>query len=161
MAIPPQVSQAVLAIRHVVQDHGDAGTLIGGPASTPGIVWFGRLLGWSWPASYLQVLEKHDGVCVQDAMVFSFLQSFKAFLIFHDRWHGPNGYWPIASDGCGNYYALSFAMRRPDGECPVVFLEIIQSETEPRETVATTYAEFIISHMAAQCRRVGCTARLA
>lgn len=59
--------RAILAIRHVVQDHGDEGTRLGQAALLEGIRWFGGLLGWSWPPSYLEVLGKHDGVMVQDA----------------------------------------------------------------------------------------------
>lgn len=150
-------TEAVRAIRHVVQEHGDAHTRLGGTANLRGIVWFGQLLGWRWPPSYLQIIEKHDGVLVQDAIVWSFLESFEAFLRFHDAWHRPDGFWPVATDGCGNYYALSFALQHESGECPVVFFDMIESGTEPREEVAPTYADFVIQHMARQCRRVGCS----
>jgi hypothetical protein len=149
--------EAVQALRHVVQEHGDEHTVIGRPAHLPGILWFGQLLGWRWPSTYLQVLEKHDGVLVQDAILFSFLESVENFLtVHHSRWHRPDGYWPVGSDGCGNYYALAFAEQDESGECPVVFFEMIQSATHPRERVAATYADFVCQHMTAQCRYVNC-----
>src|SRR5690348_3151312 len=113
--------RAILAIRHVVQDHGDVGTCLGRAAHCDGICWFGGLLGWSWPPSYLEVIAKHDGVTVQDAWVFGFLESVERFLLLHGEWHKPDGYWPVASDGCGNYFALSFGHLGLSGEVPVVF----------------------------------------
>lgn len=149
--------QALLAIRHVVQEHGDEHYRLGHSASLDAIRWFGSLLGWSWPRSYLDVLAKHDGVVVQMAIVFSFIESVDRFMLLHDHWHRPDGYWPVAGDGCGNYYALAMANRNDGGECPVVFFEMIQNREAPVYQVATNYAEFIVEHMAEQCRDVGCT----
>lgn len=149
-------NHAVLAIRHVVQDHGDEHTRIGSPAELDGVAWFGRLLGWEWPCSYLAVLEKHDGVHVRHADLYSFLESIEVFLIFHDRWHKPLGFWPVSSDGCGNYYALSLDERDPAGECPVVFFEIINSSEEPLKQVADSYTAFVVRHLAQECKRVRC-----
>src|SRR5262245_8635816 len=104
-------NQAIVAIRHVVQAHGDAQTVLGQTANLPGITWFGSLLGWSWPPSYLGVLAKHDGVRVQDAILFSFLESFELFLLVHDKWHRSDAYWPVSTDGCGNYTALALGER--------------------------------------------------
>jgi hypothetical protein len=128
--------QAILAIRHVVQDHGDEGTRLGRAADCEGIRWFSGLLGWSWPPSYLEVLAKHDGVVVQLALIFSFLESIQRFLFLHGEWHRPDGFWPVASDGCGNYFALSFSNPRPSGEAPVIFFDMIESQEEPVETLA-------------------------
>ncbi len=141
-------ADAIQAIRHMVQDHGDELTRLGGNAPVSGVIWFGQLLGWRWPPSYLQVIGKHDGVLVQDAIVFSFLESFQLFLTLHTCWHRPAGYWPVATDGCGNYYALSFGSQNEEGECPVAFFDMIESETEPLEEVAHTYADFVVQHVA-------------
>ncbi len=149
--------QAVLAIRHVVQEHGDEETKVGGSATLSGIVWFGQLLGWQWPQSYLEVLEKHDGVLVQDAIIFSFLHSFECFLFLRDDWQ-ELAFWPVATDGCGNYYALSLNQSDSAGECPVVFFEMMQSQEEPSEVFAPTYAEFICKRMMEQCEFLGCSA---
>src|SRR3954469_11720093 len=83
--------QAILAVRHVVQDHGDEGTTLGRSALCEGVRWFGGLLGWSWPPTYLEVIGKHDGVMVQDAWVFGFLESVERFLLLHEAWHKPDG----------------------------------------------------------------------
>lgn len=154
------VQDAVLAIRHVVQEHGDQCTRIGGPANIESIRWFGRLLGWTWPASYIEVLAQHDGVIVQDAIVFRFLESIEVFLLFHSTWHQPTGYWPVASDGCGNYFALALGPQNSAGECPVVFFEMISSEVDPKFTVAPSYADFVCGHMRKQCERVGCSVHI-
>jgi hypothetical protein len=148
---------AVRAIRHVVQKHGDAGTRLGGPADRDALDWFGRLLGWHWPPSYLDVLARHDGVVVQDAIVFGFLESVGRFLTLHGLWHRPAGFWPVASDGGGNYYALALGRRDAAGECPVVFFEILASAEQPECTVAENFADFLFDHMTLQCRREGCS----
>jgi hypothetical protein len=150
--------QAILAIRHVVQDHGDEGTSLGRSALCEGVRWFGGLLGWSWPPSYLEVIGKHDGVTVQDAYVLGFLESVVRFLLLHEAWHKPDGFWPIASDGCGNYFALCFGHPSLSGELPVGFFEMIVSEEGPVEIVAESYASFIVQHMRRQCERLGCRA---
>ncbi len=148
--------QAILVIRHVVQDHGDEGTRRGQATFCEGIRWFGGLLGWSWPASYLEVIGKHDGVMVQDAWVFSFLESVERFLLLHEPWHKPDGFWPVASDGCGNVFALAFGHPSPSGEVPVVFFDMIESRERPVETIAESYAAFIVHHMQRQCEQLGC-----
>lgn len=148
--------QAVLAIRHVVQDHGDEGTRLGGAAQCQDVRWFGGLLGWSWPPSYLEVIGKYDGVRVQHAWIFGFLESVETFLFLHGEWHKPDGYWPVATDGCGNYFALSFGHPRPSDEAPVVFFDMIESQDEPVETVAESYAAFIVRQMGRECERLGC-----
>lgn len=150
------VEEAVMAIRHVVQNHGDEGTILGDLIDPNPLHWFGRLLGWEWPPSYTELLARHDGVTVQDAIVFRFAESMERFLSLHEDWHRPDGYWPVASDGCGNYFALSLGKRDPAGECPVVFFEMISSCEQPDSTVAMSYAEFVRSLMRQQCERVGC-----
>ena len=155
-----KAEEAVRAIRHVVQDHGDEGTRLGGPANLESLHWFGRLLGWEWPPSYVQVLARHDGVVVQDAIVFRFVESIERFLMLHAAWHHPGGFWPVGSDGCGNYFALSLGRRDPAGECPVVFFEMIASAEQPEYTAASDYAEFVRDHLRQQCERVGCAAPL-
>jgi cell wall assembly regulator SMI1 len=147
---------AVRAIRHVVQDHGDEGTRLGEPADSKAFLWFGQLLGWEWPPSYVEVLARHDGVTVQDAIVSRFVESIEAFLILHESWHHPAGYWPVATDGCGNYFALSFGHRDSNGECPVVFFEMSANDEQPESTVAASYAEFVQTQMGHQCKRLGC-----
>jgi hypothetical protein len=70
--------------------------------------------------------------------------------------HGDRRRSPVASDGCGNDFALSFGHLVPSGEAPVVFFDMIESQAEPVETVAESYAAFIVSHMRRQCERLGC-----
>ena len=148
--------RAILAIRHVVQGHGEEGTRLGRAAPCEGILWFGGLLGWSWPPSYLEVIGKHDGVMVRHAWVFSFLESVETILFLHGEWHKPDGFWPVATDGCGNYFALSFGHPRPSGEAPVVFFDMIESQEQPVETVAESYAAFIVRQMRCECEDLGC-----
>jgi hypothetical protein len=144
---------AVLAIRHTVQDHGDEHYRLGQPGSVDNACWFASLLGWTLPPSYLSVLGKHDGVCVQGAIVLSFLESIDTFLLYHDEWHKPNGYWPVGSDGCGDYFALAIGEADSNAECPVVFLEY---GTQNLGTVARTYAEFVVNHLARECLSAKC-----
>ena len=151
---------AILAIRHVVQEHGDAHTRLGRAARIEGMQWFGRLLGWSWPRNYVEVLGKHDGVLVQDAIVFGFLESIDAFLLYHDAWHRPAGYWPVAGDGCGNYFCLALRQSAGAEEEPVVFFEMIESRDTPARRVANSYAAFVAKHMRDQCLRLGCTSAM-
>jgi hypothetical protein len=146
--------QAIRAIQHVVQDHGDKGTRLGSEGSPHGMEWFGRLLGWTWPPSYLEILAVYDGVMVQDAIVYSFSESIESFMFFHDQWHRPNGFWPVGGDGCGNHYALSFGQRNSTGDCSVV---MIYQDTPETTEKGTSYADFIIRRMRDQCERVGCT----
>lgn len=145
--------QAIAAIRHVVQDHGDAHTRLGRPAPIEGMNWFAQLLGWTWPPSYLGVLGKHDGVMVCDAILLSFLESFEIFLVWRETWRH-QGYWPIGSDECGNYWLLDLAQSRPDRECPVLFLETMTGESAIK---ADSYSDFVVDHMARQCADVGCS----
>jgi hypothetical protein len=102
------------------------------------------------------VIGKHDGVMVRHAWVFSFLESVETFLFLHGEWHRPDGYWPVATDGCGNYFALSFGHPHPSGEAPVVFFDMIESQEEPVEAVAESYAAFIVRQMRRECEDLGC-----
>ena len=109
-----------------MQEHGDENYRLDQPATVENLTWFGKLLGWMWPLSYLAVLEKHDGVCVKGvkgAIVLSFLGSIDLFLVYHEDRHKPDGYWPVAHDECGNYFAFSMEKQDATGECPIVFLE--------------------------------------
>lgn len=151
--IPPQ--EAIGAIHHVVQDHGDGQSRLGGPAPVEGMKWFARLLGWNWPPSYLGVLGRHDGVIVCDAILLSFTESFAVFLLYHDIWQREM-YWPVAADGCGNYWTISLAQSRPDGECPVLFLETCTGDTEGK-IEADSYSDFVAKQMARQCVRADCS----
>lgn len=146
--------EAVLAIRHVVQEHGDEGTVLGNAFERRSVRWFGQLLNWDWPETYVEVLARHDGVMVLDAIVFSFLRSIECFMFLHEGWHRPDGYWPVGSDGCGNYYALAMGQRTLSGECPVVFFE---SRWEEPEIVAENYADFMVGRMRDQCQEFGCS----
>lgn len=120
--------------------------------------WFADRLGWSWPTSYVEVLSRHDGVLVQDANVYGFLESIDHFVnILHGSWHRPNGYWPVGNDGCGNYYALFMAQPPRSDDSPVMFFEMIESQEQPSRTVAANYPEFVTQQMRAQCRDAGCT----
>ncbi len=157
MVLMATSQDAILAIRHVVQEHGDESTRLGRPADQDAIKWFGHLLGWEWPPCYLEVLAKHDGVLVRDAIVFGFLKSIESFLILYPVWHRRDGFWPVASDGCGNYYALAMAQRDKAGECPVVFLEMITSAETPAYSADESYVDFVSSHMRRQCESVGCS----
>jgi hypothetical protein len=151
------VDEALSAIRHAVQDHGDSDTFLGSPVALYDMIWFGRILGWEWPRSYTDVLCKHNGTRVQDAIAFSFIESIECFLSYHDEWHRPDGYWPVSSDGCGNYYCLVMGRNDQSGECPVVFFEMISSTDQPQSTVAPNYAGFILKLMKEQCERVNCS----
>jgi hypothetical protein len=127
---------------------------LGQAASTDDLAWFGSLLGWTWPPSYLEVLGRHNGVWVKQAIIFSFLESIDVFLLYRSEWHRHDGYWPVATDECGNYFSFSIGDRNGQGEYPVVFLEY---GTQNCGTVGRTYAEFVVNHLADECRHLGCT----
>jgi cell wall assembly regulator SMI1 len=148
--------EAVEAVRHVVQEHGDDHSRLGGPADPDAVRWFARLLGWEWPPSYVDVLASHDGVLVEDAIVYRFVESIETLLLRHQSWHRPDGFWPVASDGCGNYYALALAQRQGGGECPVVFFDMIADRDRPADAVAPSYADFVCGLMRRQCERREC-----
>ena len=93
---------------------------------------------------------------MRHAWVFSFLESVETILFLHGEWHKPDGFWPVATDGCGNYFALSFGHPRPSGEAPVVFFDMIESQEQPVETVAESYAAFIVRQMRRECEDLGC-----
>jgi len=116
--------------------------LLGKPADLDQIAWFGTLLSYSWPESYLSVLDKHDGVKVDGAIIFSFIQSIEILLIFRERFTSKR-YWPVGSDGCGNYFVLSIGQTQ-DGECPVLFLDAAEDYTADGEAFKN-YAFFVIS----------------
>ncbi len=151
------IEEAVLALRHVVQEHGDEGTELGEPADGKGVRWFGQLLGWEWPSSYVEMLERHNGVVVQDAIVFKFLESIDLFLRLHESWHRPDGYWPVASDGCGNYFALALGQRDSASECPVVYFDMMEDSEKPQTTIASSYPAFIMERMQKQCEQAECS----
>jgi hypothetical protein len=147
---------AILALRHVVQDHSDARTTIGLPTRIDEVEWVGRLLGWTWPPSYLEVLSKHDGVGVSVADLYSFIQSFQFLMHRRDYWHRPDGFWPVAGDGCGSCWALWFGGQDAQRECPVLFFEKEFSLDEPYQLVAPSYAAFVAGSMRHDCARHRC-----
>jgi hypothetical protein len=89
---------------------------------------------------------------VRHAWAFSFLECVETFLFLHGEWHKPDGFWPVASDGCGNYFALAFGHPRPSGEAPMVFFDMIASREEPIEMVAESYAAFIVRQIRRSAR---------
>lgn len=147
---------AINAIRHVIQEHADSDDRLGKPGNIDGIQWFGKLLGWTWPPSYLEVLAKHDGVTVGNACVLSFLESIEIFMLHPQEWHRVDGYWPIASDGCGNYSVLAIGKKSETGECPVEFIDAMQGY-DSGSTVAESYADFVYQMMKEECENSECS----
>ncbi len=150
------VENALNAIRHVVQDHSDEGTHLGVPADMESIHWFGRLLGWEWPPSYVELLSRHNGVNVQDAIVFGFLESIEIMLQHRETWRH-QGYWPVATDGCGNFFVMALGQRVASGEGPVIFLDAAAETNDQPSVVATSYPDFIVDQMRQQCEGFDCT----
>lgn len=143
--------QAIHAIRYVVQEHGNAHTIIGQHAKTDDIVWLTGLLGMPIPPLYLQILSTHDGVHVIDRELYSLRESFDSLMLFRDEWLGSTQFWPVADDGCGNYYVLLTQQKSNTGESPVAFLDHEISLTEPEFLVASSYAHFCLFQMARIC----------
>lgn len=136
------VDLAIAKIRDAIQGCTETHFLLGKPADLDQIGWFGALLSYSWPESYLSVLDEYDGVTVDGATIFSFIQSIEILLIFRERFTSKR-YWPVGSDGCGNYFVLSIGQTQ-DGECPVLFLDAAEDFAPAGETIKN-YAFFVIS----------------
>lgn len=154
------VDRAISAIRHVVQEHGDQGTRIGQPGDPAMAQWFGSLLGIQLPPSYLGVLEKHDGALVE-LPLFSLMESVESIAIHRERWTKP-ALWPVAEDGCGNYYVLANSCRNEIGESPVGFIDSISKTgpDAPERWVASNFASFVFFFMTQVCAERGCSALL-
>jgi hypothetical protein len=143
----PNVQDAILAIRSAVQDLGDSETTLGGPAPLHEVRWVGKLLGFEWPQAYLDLIAKHDGVRVRGAELLDFYRAFRLFVAHREPWHRL-AFWPVAADGCGDYWVLPLRERK-EGDCPVYFLD---HETEagmsaPTKVAASSVAAFVIDYM--------------
>jgi hypothetical protein len=139
--------EAILVIRETVQDHGDEHTFIGRPGRLDEVNWLGKLLGFTWPQAYLDLIRGHDGVTVRKAHIPPFFDAFRSFIVHREPWHALH-FWPIAEDGCGDFWVLSLKEQQ-NGDCPVYFLD---HETEtgmaaPDRFVANSIATFIIDYM--------------
>jgi hypothetical protein len=102
------IEQGINAIRHVVQEHPDAHTELRNPIAHEGPSFFADRLGWKWPAEYLALLQRHDGLSVRDVTIFSFTEAVETFFLLR-RELEPQYLWPIAPDGSGNYYAVDIS----------------------------------------------------
>jgi hypothetical protein len=143
----PTVREAILVIRQTVQDHGDRQTSIGKPARLDQVRWLGKLLGFNWPSEYLELLSAHDGVTIRQAHIPAFFDAFRTFIVHRETWQSLQ-YWPIAEDGCGDYWVLPLK-EQENGGCPVYFLD---HETEaglggPTEIAAKSIGAFVIDYM--------------
>ena len=141
------VADAILAIRSAVQDFGDEHTNIGGPAHLDQVQWLGALLGWAWPRTYFDLLAKHDGVRLRHAHIPDFFSAFRSFVVHREPWHRLQ-YWPIADDGCGNYWVMALAQQR-DGDCPIHFLdhETNTGLAAPDYIAARSLPDFVVDYM--------------
>ena len=141
----PTADDAVLAIRHAVQEAGEDFESIGKPAHLEAIRWFGdRLLQWRWPRSYTDVLRKHDGVRFLTPILFGFNESISTFLAFQDLWLRDRRRWPVGGDGCGSYWVLSLDEQREDGEWPVRFIDHEDGPISEGQLAGATYADFVV-----------------
>jgi len=147
-------SLAVEALRHYVQDHGDQHTNLGKPRDQKTAEWTAGLVQVALPPSYLKVLEKHDGLTYE---LFSLMTSLEVYANFRDRWGMPHRYWPVAGDGCGNYYVLAMDKIGASGESPVGFIETMESATEPAYWAASSYAHFVFFLSTRHCAEKGCS----
>jgi hypothetical protein len=112
---------AVEALRLAIQNTEVPDAVLGVPADIEAMNWFGSLLGFRWPATYLAVLGKHDGFFLGGASVYSFAQSVNLMMVFREKFR-QRSYWPVGGDGCGNYFVLALNEMNQD-ECPVYFTE--------------------------------------
>lgn len=147
------IDDAILAIRSAVQDFGDAETWIGRPADLDQVRWLGQLLGWEWPRSYLELIARHDGVRVRQASMPAFFDAFRLFITHRDPWHSLL-YWPVARDGCGDYWVIA-VHNQEDGDCPVYFLD---HETNtgigaPARVAAPSLPAFVVQYMSSTWAR--------
>jgi hypothetical protein len=77
----------------------------------------------------------------------AFFEAFQTFIVYREPWHRVQ-FWPIAEDGCGDYWVLPLKEQQ-NGICPVYFLD---HETEagmaaPDQVVADSIAAFVIDYM--------------
>jgi hypothetical protein len=145
---------ALEALRHYVQDHGDEDTVLGDARERGIVEWIAGLVRTTFPPSYLQFLEKHDGLSYP---LFRLLESFETYALYRDRWGVPRHYWPIAGDGCGNYYVLATALKDSAGEAPVAFIEPSTSAVDPNYWAASSYAHFVFFMATRLCAEKGCS----
>lgn len=97
-----------------------------------------------------------DGVIVGNTILLNFLESIEICMILPERGHRADGYWPIASDGCGNYSVLAMGKKSETGECPVEFVDAMQGY-DSGSTVAESYADFVCQMMKEECESAKCS----
>jgi len=146
-----EIEQSILAIRHVVQEHGDQHTELAGPITHDGPSFFVEKFGWRWPPDYLALLQRHDGLSVRDLTVFSFTGALEIFFVLREHLE-PHHLWPVAPDGSGNYFAIDTSR----GGESVWFLEAWREYRPAPSSQPQSVAEWLKRRATQQCVAVGC-----
>lgn len=132
---------AVDTLRSAIQATRVRDARIGKPADLEAALWIGKLLGFTWPRSYLAILGKHDGFFLGRCTVFSLAQSLEVMLMFRETFRR-RGHWPVGGDGCGSYFVLAVHELHAR-ECPVYFADG-NDDWIARAPGHPTYADFVI-----------------
>jgi hypothetical protein len=158
VAIQYSLPDAVSLVRHVIQEHADEHYVLGNSARMDKIAWLATLLGWEFPQCYLDFISIYDGVFVGLDMVLSSDEAFDILSIFRDRWHKPDGYWPVGSDGCGDYWAMSIRQQETHPPGTVFFYdhEFTEDASRLRDFFAPDYASFVAALMRRSCEEHEC-----
>ena len=105
--------------------------------------WFGTLISFTWPRSYKEILQKFNGFSIGNTHVYSFIESIEILRTFREKFKNEQ-YWPIGTDGCGNYYVLNTAKLEHE-ECPVFFLEADSDYSASNESFSSFESYVVLS----------------
>ncbi len=152
------IAYATAAIRHAIQDHAGAHFKLGDPANIEDVVWLASLLGWSLPRDYLALIAVHDGVDAGGDIIFNVDQCFATLRVYRQEWHHEDGYWPVAGDGCGNYWVMSVS-DSPHHPAGTIFFFDHESDLPDERLVnveSPNYPAFVIRMMSRVCASANC-----
>lgn len=152
------LQDAIEIVQHVIQDHADEDYNLGKPANMGKVKWLAKLLGWNFPENYLEFISIFDGVHAGGYEVISSDRAFDVLSVFEKRWHKPNGYWPVGSDGCGDYWVMSISQQGENAPGTVFFYdhEIESDRSNLTEIYAPDYSTFVAKMMLYTCEEYDC-----
>ena len=136
------VKSVIQDLRRAIQDYGSEHSQLGPVADAAAASWQVSKYGFSLPDEYFEFVATHDGAVLLDPVYFSMAESLRFLAIYRHDWAEPPRFWPVSTDGCGNYYCLDV---RDSSESPgqVVFIDTMEAPAEPSRVVAASFIEFV------------------